>query len=232
MSYGWNDRESKVEPRNFIGGEKTGAVYNIGSYQVTVYGFTSENAPEVTYRNDRYQSADPRQTFPNMEVRDGEIRLPVTDLVGEILTRLEPVELAQSLWDNAEVRAAFMDCLVTRWSESGIGDDDRRKFILGVKEAIHSKALDGLREKIGSLEYAVSKRAFFYHEINTVNDRLRETELHLRGRFDAPDIELPRLRHEDNDPDFKIGGKNWTDAREDWREKLIAMFPAPEGASA
>lgn len=231
MTYGWNERDSKVEPRHFIGGDKPAAVYEIGSYQVTVQGATPENAPEVSYRNDRYQSADPRQTFPNMEVRDGEIRLPVTDLVGEILTRLEPVELAQSLWSDDAVRSAFMDCLVTRYNEQGIGDDDRRKFLLGVKEAVHDKAVDGLREKISSLEYAVSKRAFFYHEINTTNDRLRAVEGMLRGRFNVPDINLPRLRHEDNDPDFKIGGKHWNDARDDWRKTLLAMFPAPAGAS-
>lgn len=225
-NYGWNERDSKVEPRHFIGGDKPAAVYEIGTYQVTVSCGSPESAPEVTYRNSRYQSADPRQTFPNMGVKDGEIRLPVTDLVGEILTRLEPVELAQALWADDAVRAAFMDCLVTRYNEQGIGDADRRKFLHDVKEAVHDKAVDGLRKKIGSLEYAVSKRAFFYHEINTVNDRLREVEVMLRGRFDVSDIELPRLRHEDNDPDFRIGGKHWNDARDDWRKTLLAMFPA------
>ena len=80
---------------------------------------------------------------------------------------------------------------------------------------------------MAKLEYEVSKRSFFYHTVNDANERLRNIELALRGRFGVEDIELPRLPHENNDPDFKIGGKHWNDARDFWRCEVEKLFPIP-----
>ena len=202
--YGWNDAPTKADGNSTVNGNP---VYQIGKYDVTVHPDKS-----VTYKQRWTHSTDPRATFPNMEVADGEIRIPVTDLVGLILSRLDPVDLARALWTDDGVKEAFMDCLVHRYNEQGIDDADRRKFLSGVKEAVHSKALDALGSTMASLEYDVSKRSFFYHEINRINDWLHEQGYEVR------------LKHEDNDPDFKIGGTHWNEARTYWREEVAKRF--------
>lgn len=206
--YGWNDSPTKAECKLVADGNP---VYDIGKYQVTIHPDKS-----VTYQTRYGHTTDPRATLPNMEISDGEIRIPATDLVGLILSRLDPVELARALWTNDDVKEAFMDCLVTRYNEQGIGDAERRKFLAGVKEAIHSKALDTLASTMASLEYDVAKRSFFYHEVNRINDWLHE-----QGHE-------TRLRHVDNDPDFKIAGRHWNEARQHWREEVAMRFEVTE----
>lgn len=205
--YGWNEAPTKAESTMTVNDEP---VYDIGRYQVTIH----KNGT-VTYRTKYGHTTDPRATLPNMEISDGEIRIPATDLVGLILSRLDPVDLARALWTDAEVKEAFMECLVHRYNEQGIDDADRRKFLAEVKEAVHSKALDGLASTMASLEYDVSKRSFFYHEVNRINDWLREQ---------GHDV---RLKHDDNDPDFKIGGRHWNEARQHWRDEVVKRFEGP-----
>jgi hypothetical protein len=224
MTYGWSDRATKAESRSHIGGDNPATIFKIGQYEVTIPG---ANVEGVTYRLPYHRNTDPRQTLPNMEIAGGEIRIPIPDIVAEVLTRLEPRELAEQLWSNAEVRAAFCEKVVSDW-EQDFTDSERRQLIRDLKESVHSKALDRLANKISSLEYSMSKRAFFYHESNAINDRLYEVERELRGRLGDESITLPRYRHEDNDPDFKIGGKHWNDARDDWRDEVRKLFPGPE----
>lgn len=222
--FGWSDRETKATAKLYIGGDKPACIYSIGKYLVTVPGVTPEAELPVTYREDgRY--GKPTDTLPNMEITDGVIRIPITDLVEQVLERSEPVEIAQTLWQDENVRNAFIDCLVTRYNEQGVGDADRRKFLQDVKEAVHSKALDCLSSKMASLEYDVAKRSFFYHEVNAVNDMLANADY---KRLDGTPI---RLRHEDSDPDFKIGGKHWNDAQAFWRAEVAKLFPFYESTN-
>jgi hypothetical protein len=220
MSYGWNERPTKATVRHFEGnadGSVVATIYEIGKYQVRVPG----SQVEVTYTvPGGYRDSNPRQTLPNMEITDGEVRIPITDFVEEILTRLSPVDLAKSLWENQEVRDEFMVCLVE--SFGSFSDADRRKFLHEVKEAVHSKAIDTLHNKMSSIEYDLSKRSFFYHQINDINAMLHDNEC---KRFDGTPI---RLGHEDNDPVFKIGGTNWNEARDFWRQRVEELFPGPE----
>jgi hypothetical protein len=219
MTYGWNQAANKAKELGEVNGERT---VEIGwRYIATLHADGS-----VTYREKHRIDTDPRATLPNMEVTDGEIRIPLTDLVGEALKRLEPKDLAVALWDNEEVRAEFMDVLVTRYNQQGIEDADRRKFLEGVKEAVHSKELDVLAAKMALLEYALSKRSYFYHEVNSVNERLHEA-----GYVDKEGNPI-RLRHEDNDPDFKIAGKHWNEGREFWRAEVLKQFPFAKSGAA
>ena len=240
MSWGWNDRPTKAEVKHLIGGEKPAAVYRIGRYEVTVPGAELD----VTYRSPYDRQTDPRSTFPNMEVTDGEIRIPVTDMVDEILSRIEPVELAQALWQNDDVKREFMSCLTTRYSEQGIGDADRRKFIADVKEAIHDKALDVLASTMAKLEYEMDRRAQHYHEIIRINDVLREHDVKVgRSRKDGAGewftemvpLQFDQLdRAPKNDSggftrgELEIGGKAWEEARTFWRAEVAKRFPLPD----
>lgn len=228
MSYNWSDRPTKAVSRSLIGGDTPAAVFRIGKYDVTVPG---EDRDDITYRVSYHSQTNPRSTLPNMDISDGEIRIPLSDLVDETLSRLDPVELAQALWSNKEVREAFCDALTGGWN-SEFTDQERRRVLRELKEAVHSTAQDKLAASMAKLEYDVSKRAFFYHDVNRVNESLHETERQLRHSTGNEALSLPRLKHEDHDPDFKIGGKHWNDARDHWRKDLAARFAIPEAEPA
>lgn len=245
MSYGWNERPTKAEVKHHIGGDAPAVVYKVGHYEVTIPGAEIE----ITYRNPYHRQTDPRSTFPNMDVTDGEIRIPVTDLVDEILSRIDPVELAQSLWQNDKVKDEFMSCLTERWSQQGIGDSDRRKFLDGVKEAIHDKALDRLASTMAKLELEMDRRANQYHQISRINETLRELDVkvHRSVKNDAGEwvrepvlLQLDQLDRSTKNEDggftrgeLEVGGKGWEEARAFWRAEVAKRFPAPaENADA
>lgn len=217
MTYGWPSSPTKAETKTRIlnqDGTVQSNVYSIGKYQVTVPG---EELP-ITYMCERWKSGDPRQTLPNMEITDGEIRIPISDLVEETLTRLQPADLARELWVNDEVRSEFMNCLVTRWSESGITDADRRTFLDGVKEAVHSKAIDDLAKTMHSIEYAVRNRAYFSQEMSRINDYLRDKDVRDR------DGNLVQMK-DVGGTEYEIGKGHWNESRDYWREEIAKRFP-------
>jgi hypothetical protein len=106
--YGWNDNPTKAKLKHFIGGDQLRAVFEIGEFEVEVPTTATENdepiEPAVTYRSKYRHTTDPRATLPGLEIRDGQIRIELTDLVGLVLSRLEPADLARALWSNADVR--------------------------------------------------------------------------------------------------------------------------------
>lgn len=213
--YGWNQSPTKAEHVSTVNGE---SVFKVG-YRWLV---TTHKDGTVTYRKPYETSSDVKTVLPNMRVDDDELCIPVTDFVGVILSRLDPEHLARALWFESDaVREAFMAALAERY-ESGISDADRRKFIAKVKEEIHSAALDKLRDDMAKLEYTLSQRSWFYQEIDKINAWLRD-----QG-YTNPDGSSIRLKHSDNDPDFKIGGTHWNDARDWWRAEVLRRFPAPE----
>ncbi len=239
MSWGWNERATKAEVKHLIGGDTPAVVYNIGRYEVTVPG----EEVAVTYCTPSHQTTDPRKTFPNMEVADGELRLPVTDLVDVVLSRLRPVELASALWQNDEVKSEFMSCLATRWSQMGLDDPDRRKFLADVKEAIHDTALDRLASTMAKLEYEMNRRSHHYQEIQRINDKLRELDVKvMRGRtneagewvtepvllqFDQLDRSTKKEESGFTRGELEVGGKSWEEARAFWRAEVAKRFVVP-----
>ena len=244
MGWNWNGRPTKADIKHRIGGEKAATVYSIGKYLVTVPG---EEELEVTFTVPS-ERGNPRESFPNLQVADGELRLPVTDLVEVILARIAPVELAAALWQNDEVKEAFMDCLKTRYNEQGIDDADRRKFIAEVKEAIHDKALDVLAGKMASLEHEINRRSHGFQEIHRINETLRQFDVKTKrfvgygekgGKTGEPVYEEVPLQFNMLDrptPDGKggwthgeleVAGKSWEEARAYWRKEISKRFPAP-----
>jgi hypothetical protein len=209
--FGWDDRPSKAEVAYEIGGESPGTVYRIGKYDVTV------RADGVTYTSPRRDGTDPRRTLPNMEIVDGEIRIPVSDLVSDVLARCEPAELAKSLWRNDEVRAAFRQEMAERWLAEAVTDGDRRAFLRDIKEAVHSKAVDEAVHKLTTLEYEIRSRWHTWDVIRSANNLLHDMDVR------APSGEPLRLR----EPDVQIGDKAWHEARERWAAEMRALFPAP-----
>lgn len=241
--FGWNDRPTKAEVKHHIGGDEPKVVYKVGQYEVTVPG---DELP-VTYSCPYHRQTDPRSTFPNMDVTDGEIRIPVTDLVDEVLSRVDPVELAQALWSNDKVKDEFMSCLVTRYNQQGIDDGDRRKFLEGVKEAVHDKALDVLAGTMAKLEYEMCCRGHRFHEIVRINDQLRDLDVKVTSyqRDDAGELvkvpvllQFDPLDHSTKNADggftrgeLEVGGKSWEEARAYWRAEVAKRFPSPPDGS-
>jgi hypothetical protein len=223
--FSWNERATKAEVKHLINGDNSARVVTVGygQYEVTI---PDDPEAEVTYRKLYHTYGDPRQTFPNMEIRDGSMSIPLDDIVSAILARVEPAEIAVALWADEEVRNQFVYAMTTRWSEMNVGDPDRRKFLTEVKEAVHSKALDAFANAAHKLEHCFCRKWFFYHEVNRVNDWLRD------GGYTDRDGNTLQLRHEDSDPAFKIGGTNWEESREHWRAEALRLFTAPEKATA
>lgn len=236
--YGWNERSTKARVKHLIGGEAPATVYSVGKYEVTVPGTESD----VTYRVPYHRNTDPRHTLPNMEIEDGEIRIPVTDLVDEVLSRLNPVDLARSLWQNDDVKAEFLDCLASRWSQESLDDGDRRKFLTKIQEAVHSKALDALASAAAKLEWTVSKEAHHYDQIRQINDVLRELDVKVMwsSLVDGEWVQTPTvLQFDERDRpikdetgkilrgDLEVGGRCWEEARDYWRDEVAKAFPSP-----
>jgi hypothetical protein len=219
--YGWNERPTKAEIKHFIGGDSPAAVLKIGEYLVTFPWKEGNDALAVTYRSEHRHSTNPRETLPNMEVCDGQIRIELTDLVGLVLSRLEPADLAQTLWQDEEVRREFMGCLIRRYNEQGIGDKERREFLAGVKETIHDESVDRAAAALASGEYNFAKEFYTHDTIDRVNRFLRDREVRRE------DGEVVQFKSESQVDQFKIGGAAWNEARDYWREKIAERFPAP-----
>lgn len=257
--YGWNQAPTKALYKHTIGSDDAPEhLFEIGEYAVEIPTIkvgkdehgndTYAEPPPVTYRSKHRHSSDPRATLPSMEVADGQIRIELTDLVGLVLSRLEPYELAQTLWQDEEVRREFMSCLITRYNSQGIGDKERRDFLGGVLEAVHDKALDRLASVMAKLEYEVTRQFHHYDEIRRINDVLRDRNITVIRtiwkdgeaagteevflQFDAHDhaVKLPDGSFARGE--FEIAGKSWQDARDFWRNETLKQFPFPPAPAA
>lgn len=227
--FNWNDRPTKAEVKHYIGGDKPARVLTIGQYEITVPADDPE--ADITYTvPSRFRDSDPRGAFPNMEVRDGEMRIPLDDIVSAILARVEPVEVAVALWANDEVRDEFVSAMVERYSQMNVGDPDRRKVLDGLQEAVHSKALDTLSSKMASLEYSVSKRSYLHSEIDRINETLAYYEVTRPPRGDEVGPQPLRIKGEQQVPEFAITGIAWNRAQAFWRAEVLRQFPMPASA--
>lgn len=241
--FGWANRPTKAAVKHFIGGDEPKAVYKVGQYEVTVPG----SELEITYSVPYHRQTDPRSVFPGMEVTDGEIRIPVVDVVDEILSRISPVELALALWQDNDVKAEFISCLTENYNNGNILDADRRSLIDGVKAAIHSAALDRLAGTMSKLEWEVNQRSHFYQEIQRINETLKHYEV-MVDRYVTDDngnrvlkkvhleftaIDRPAKTETGFEKgELEIGGKAWNEAREFWRNEVMKRFPASEKIDA
>jgi len=248
--YGWNDRPTKAKLKHFIGGDQPRAILEIGEYEVEVATTKTGNddsgndqyaEPAVTYRSKYRHTTDPRATLPGLEIRDGQIRIELTDLVGLVLSRLEPADLARALWSNAEVRQEFMSCLTQRYASDDFSDNDRRKFLAGVKETVHQTALDRLVPTIAEREFEFSRFAHVSHEIDRINQVLRHLEIRVPSQTETEGelLQFKRLdvmvKQADGTYDrgpLEIAGLAWIESREFWRKEALRQFPLPPKEAA
>lgn len=233
--YGWDQAPTKLEAKHLIGGDKPAAVFDLGSYEITIAG----EEPQVTYRHKyRRESTDPRCTLPNMDIDDGEIRIPITDLVGEVLSRLEPADLARALWSEQSVRDEFTKAMTSRYMEGGVEDADRRKLLHGIQREVHSTKLDQLADLMATQEYAARETAHRQRAQYLFSYWIKAVEETLSSRYPEA-LEALRAGHgfgevfiqDPEQKDFSIGGKHWNEARDYWRAEVLKQFPHPPEVS-
>ncbi len=209
MTFSYSNREHKLTSNLTIGVTNPAKIYKVGRHEVLVY----ENG-EVTCRQPYGYQGDPKQVLPNLEICDGQIRIAMEDLIDEILARIEPEELAVSLWANDEVKERFMDALAERYSHSNVDDKDRRKFLDKVKEQIHDKALDGLHSSMAKMEYTISTHWSCWKVIREANQYLEAIDCR------KADGALYRIDDPTRSGQFSIGGATWNEARDHWRHEI------------
>lgn len=184
-----------------------------------------------TRRDYRGVNGDPRLTLPNMEIREGAMVIPITDIVDEIIARADPVDLAEALWQNAMVRERFIECMSERYTQGGIDDADRRALLGKVSAVVHDQALDRLADIMARTEYETVRRYAFWQETGRINDTLRnhdiKTSRSVRNDDGTWGTELVLLQMHLDPEAEKVGGKNWTEAREFWRKEVLRQFPLP-----
>jgi hypothetical protein len=241
--YGWNDKPTKAKLKHFVGGDQPRAVFEIGEYEVEVATTATGNdergndqyaQPAVAYRSRHRHTTDPRATLPGLEISDGQIRIEITDLVGLVLSRLEPFDLARALWSNEGVRSEFMSCLSERYASDDFDDGDRRKFLAAVKATVHQTALDRLASTMANLEFDMSRRAHMSYEIERIDQTLRDLDVRIQAGAESVLLQFARLDIPVKQPDgnykggpLEIGGLAWNEAREFWRKEVLKQFPLP-----
>jgi hypothetical protein len=213
MSFNFMDRPAKA--RQVTEGETP--TYEVGRYTVTVHPDGS-----LTYSANSYRSHDPRKTFPNMEIVDGKLEIPIEDMVDFVLARIEPAELAEDLWSHEEVRAAFIETFTAHY-RGVFTPAERRAFMAEVKEAVHSVRLDVLANSMSRMEHALSTRFHYWQQIDNANRVLRDFDVNM------PNGQPLRLQNLEQGEDLKVGGTLWHEARDWWRAEMLKQFPIPNG---
>jgi hypothetical protein len=231
----WNERESEATVKHRVGAEggPYNVVYEVGDYQVTlcapVPGETRED-PKVTYAHRRRGRSDPRDVMPNIEVQDGALVIPLEDLVGEVLKRMSPAEVAQALLKDAEVREQFVESLVSIYSSDDIGDKERRALLVGVKEAVHSTEVAALASKMAEREFYLCKNVHHWDQVRQINQLLKDRDIRSTWVREGETVgDLIQFKELDTGRDeLAIGGKAWNESRDYWREKMAELFPGPK----
>ena len=176
-------------------------------------------------------STDPRATLPNIEVRDAALVIPITDIVDEIIARAEPVELAENLWQNEEVRERFIECMTERYTQGGVEDKDRRALLAKVGAVVHGQALDKLADAMVGLEREAVRRAAYWQGVRAINDTLRDHNVREPRSVKNDDgtwgTEHVLLQMRIDPEAESIPGKAWDEAREFWRKEVLRQFPMP-----
>jgi hypothetical protein len=184
-----------------------------------------------TQRSHRGVNGDPRSTLPNMEICDGALVIPIADIVDEIIARADPVDLAEALWQNSEVRARFVECMSERYAEGGVDDEDRRSLLAKVGAVVHGQALDKLADAMVGLEREAVRRAAYWQGVRAINDTLRDHNVRTPRSVKNDDgtwgTEHVLLQMQIDPEAENIPGKAWNEAREFWRKEVLRQFPLP-----
>ena len=221
-----------AEPNHRDGNTDEDVYHFYGGYSTTEFRVpagTVVHTQDNRWTNRR--STDPRTVMPNMEVKDGVIVLPISDLITEIVARAEPAVLAKELWQNEDVKAKFMYCVTERYSEGGVDDGDRRALIEKLKETVHSVALDRLGSAMSALEWEARRHYYGYEDRANYARHYAAVLEFVENRFGAEArVALEEAHGRGYVPmstEPSIGGAEWHEGVEHWRAEVLRNFPAP-----
>lgn len=213
------------EPRKFqVHHEEAGKpVWQVDGVYVSVDG------DELSVRQ---TSANPSPEL-RIEVFNGELRIPLEDLVSQVLDRLEISELATMICSDAEARKGVIDALSSYYNEMSVEDEDRRRWLHGVKEAVHNRKLDELVTAMTTIERSVSQMGYRamsdIHYDNVLAHALMDAGLERADSFRTAERYEPSKHLVDFKPYVDRigygGGDAWNDARDFWRAQITALFP-------
>jgi hypothetical protein len=234
----WGNRASLKEPDLSPDGER---VFKVGGYSITVPDDRDTPAKVSSLYNRWGRNENP---MPNMSFSEGEMRIPIEDLVDLILRRVPADELAEGLWRDETVRDSFVECMANRYA-GAVEDEDRRKLLTKIQVQIYAKAIDRAIERLNHAETGQRTHTDYY--------RWKDVELgHYRGLYDDAmrligDDDAKRQNFEarhmhpdklseyikgERDPVVKESvGTQWHESRDYWRKRLEEFFPEPVEAT-
>lgn len=234
----YQDRPStlKVE-HEIVNNDRKGTVHSLNDFQITVW-----EDGEVTAQRKYYAKSDPQSTFPNMTVTEGQINLPIDDLVEFILAKITPYELAEGIILDDEARSALFDKMAERYNDPGFTDVDRREFLTKVQQQVYAIAVDRAVERLNKAEEGHRTRDDYY--------RWKKVEIgHYRGLYEFaarlvdrtdtfreefaqchthPDKLLAWLDERRDPSVMESIGPQWHESRDYWRKRLEEFFPEPK----
>lgn len=227
--FGWDTKPYKVKCKGTLNGKPT---FDFQGYTLTIdtpekNEEDDENPILLATKQHGHGRTDPRNTLENMSIEDGVIKIPISDLVGEIMSRCSPADIAHELWTNQSVREQMIFELTSRWSDFWT-DDERRKIITDLKEVVHNVAVDRAANAIAQDEHKLLQGWYFFHEVMAIRQQLSNWKQRLASVGNLALSEMPKFETYDNDPMFKIGGQAWNETRDYWRAQVSAAFPPSE----
>lgn len=222
---------------------RNGTVHSLNDFDITVW-----EDGEVTARRKYYASTEPGKHFPNMSVSDGAITLPIEDLVGFILERITPAELADGIMADDEAREALVEKMAERYASPEFTDADRRTFLTKVQQQIHAVSIDRAITRLAGLEQNARSYTDQYRwrdveigHYRGLYDRYTEALYELReaGKLDDEGVLKRKALHTqpeklaeyigvNRDPIVKESvGPQWSESRDYWRKELLKFLPEP-----
>lgn len=222
---------------------RTGNVHSLNEFDITVW-----SDGEVTAKRKYYTTTDPTDKFPNMMFSDGVLSFPIEDLVGFILERITPHELAEGIIADDEARAALVDKMAELYNTPGFSDWDRREFLTKVQQQVYAVAVNNAIEALNRAEegqraswdyYRWKKvetgqyRNIYEYVVTLLGTILKDDPLSekrliaFRERYKMPD-ELDAYIDQGRDPVVKESvGENWYESRDYWRKRLEEIITPP-----
>lgn len=209
----------------------------VGLYDVEIE-MDDDGDLTVKYNRRRYGSQD-RSLEEAVSFESEIIEINVHKLLMHLLKALEPVEIAEHLWEDKKVRDRFLEKLADGWYDFSTDENwdvQRAALLRKMDQALTHHRVNRAADALRDAEYYEKKYWDLYHRnmANTVRpESLPPLKRQLIQRlFDeqgASVLVLDKFEdHAPEDPEYKIGSKNWVEARDWWRTRIIEAFDLTE----
>ena len=178
-----------------------------------VHEKSGREAPQITYESSYFKDRFLDKNLVQVDYYGGKVQIEIDGILGLLLDRLEPEEIAQTLWYHKEIRNELLQRLVR-----DVGRDSHEmvsKFLALMKSHMIMQHVEGVSEALRSAEYYEKKYWDLYHNgrVNVERPDFLEYEKDEYGQRITPFVK--------EDPEYKIGSDNWVEARNWWRNAIL-----------